>query len=152
MGGLDAEVVRLARAWIGTPYRHGASTWGAGVDCLGLLRGVWRALYGHEPEAIPAYTPDWDETTRDERLWQAARRHLDEVSPQTMRAGDVLLMRMRRSGPAKHLGILASSPQGRATLIHAYSGVGVVESPLGEAWRRRIVAAFRFRGGATWRR
>ncbi len=34
------EIVALARAWIGTPYRHQASCRGAGTDCLGLLRGV----------------------------------------------------------------------------------------------------------------
>jgi NlpC/P60 family putative phage cell wall peptidase len=45
-----------ARRWIGTPYRHGASARGAGADCLGLIRGVWRALYGAEPETPPAYT------------------------------------------------------------------------------------------------
>ena len=46
-------VVKAARAWLGTPYRHQASTLGAGCDCLGLLRGVWRALYGDEPVAVP---------------------------------------------------------------------------------------------------
>jgi NlpC/P60 family putative phage cell wall peptidase len=32
-----------ARAWIGTPDRHQASLKGMGCDCLGLVRGVWRA-------------------------------------------------------------------------------------------------------------
>ena len=31
---------------------------GPGADCLGLLRGVWRELHGHEPELPGAYTPD----------------------------------------------------------------------------------------------
>ena len=140
------SVVSAARAWIGTPYRHGASTWGAGADCLGLIRGIWRALLGAEPEAVPAYTPDWSEATREERLWAAARRNLDEIAPAEASPGDVLLFRMRRRGPAKHVGILAADGQGRPTVVHAYSGVGVVESPLGEAWQRRIVAVFRFPG------
>ena len=143
------RVVAAARAWVGTPYCHGASTWGAGADCLGLLRGVWRNLYGREPEVVPPYTPDWSEATREERLWFAARRHLVEISPEAARPGDVLLFRMRAAGPAKHLGILAADPAGEPTVVHAYSGVGVVESPLGEPWRRRIVAAFRFRGEGT---
>ena len=33
---------------------------------------------------------------------------------------------------------------GDATLIHAYSGHGVVESPLTPAWARRIAGVFRF--------
>ena len=53
--------VAEARRWIGTPYLHQASVRGAGCDCLGLLRGVWRAVYGSEPEAVPAYTADWSE-------------------------------------------------------------------------------------------
>lgn len=143
------KAVIAARAWLGTPYRHGASTWGAGADCLGLIRGVWRSLYGSEPEAVPLYTPDWAEVTRDERLWAAARRHLDEIASQTAGPGDVLLFRMRAASPAKHLGILAADRAGGATVIHAFSGVGVVESPLGEAWRRRVAAAFRFRDGGS---
>lgn len=141
------SVLTLARAWIGTPYRHGASTWGAGADCLGLIRGVWRALYGVEPEPVPPYTPDWSEATREERLWVAARRHLVEIDLREARPGDVLLFRMRRSGPAKHLGVLGEDEQGRPSIVHAYSGVGVVESPLGESWQRRIASAFRFPEG-----
>lgn len=50
------EIVAEARRWIGTPYRHQASLCGVGCDCLGLLRGVWRALIGPEPERIGAYS------------------------------------------------------------------------------------------------
>ena len=46
------RVVAIARDWIGTPYRNQASMKGAGADCLGLIRGVWRALYGQEPQAL----------------------------------------------------------------------------------------------------
>ncbi|MEQ9675505.1 MAG: peptidase, partial [Roseovarius indicus] len=34
-----------------------------------------------------------------------------------------------------------------ASFIHAYSGHGVVESPLSAPWRRRIVARFAFPQG-----
>jgi NlpC/P60 family putative phage cell wall peptidase len=145
MSGLQARAVALARVWIGTPYVHGASSWGAGADCLGLVRGVWRSLYGAEPEKPGPYTPDWAEASREERLWQAAQRHLEAVPLTAAKPGDVLLFRMRRAAPAKHLGVLAEDANGRPSVIHAYSGVGVIESPLGEAWRRRLVAAFRFR-------
>ena len=40
----------------------GSPKLGAGCDCLGLLRGVWRSLYGDEP-AVPNYRADW----RDQR-------------------------------------------------------------------------------------
>jgi NlpC/P60 family putative phage cell wall peptidase len=137
--------VASARAWIGTPYEHQASCRGAGTDCLGLLRGLWREMLGPEPEAVPAYTPDWSEPARSEDLLAAAARHLVPVAGEA-RPGDVLILRMREGGVAKHVGILARSPRGDATLIHAYSGHGVVESPLTPAWSRRIAGVFRFPG------
>lgn len=45
------RVVAEARGWVGTPYVHQASARGAGADCLGLVRGVWRGVFGDEPEA-----------------------------------------------------------------------------------------------------
>lgn len=138
------EIVEIARSWIGTPYEHQASCAGAGTDCLGLLRGIWRALYGAEPEVVPAYTPDWGEPSGDEVLLQAARRHMSLVAPGEGRPGDAVLLRMRTGGTAKHLGILAQDRSSAWTLIHAYSGHGVVESPLTPAWSRRIVGTYRF--------
>jgi NlpC/P60 family putative phage cell wall peptidase len=132
-----------ARAWRGTPYVHQASAKGAGCDCLGLLRGVWRALYGREPEPVPAYTPDWSEASRDERLWAAACRVLIEKPLAQEAPGDVLLFRMRDGGVAKHLGLAAEiGPE--ASFVHAYNRHGVIESPLSAPWRRRIVARFSF--------
>lgn len=138
-----ADVVEVARSWIGTPYIHQTSTKGAGTDCLGLIRGVWRELMGAEPEALPAYTPDWSEIDRVERLRAGADRHLVRVDA-AERPGDVLLFRMKGQAVAKHLGILGEARPGARTLIHAYSGHGVVESPLGPAWARRVVAVFAF--------
>lgn len=132
-----------ARAWIGTPYVHQASVRGAGADCLGLLRGVWRALCGAEPEAVPPYTPDWGEPGRDELLARAAGRWLVCKTLQAEAPGDVLLFRMRDGGIAKHLGIAGAVGPG-ATFVHAYTGHGVVESPLSAPWRRRIVGRYAF--------
>lgn len=139
-----AAVVARARAWIGTPYRHQSSCRGAGTDCLGLLRGIWRETVGPEPEAVPAYSADWSEAGGSEDLLAAAGRHLVAVG--VAAPGDVIVLRMREGGVAKHVGILARSPEGDATLIHAYSGHGVVESPLTPAWARRIAGVYRFPG------
>lgn len=135
-----ADVVNIARGWIGTPYVHQASVQGAGADCLGLIRGIWRALYGGEPEALPAYSPDWGETGARELLLAGALRHLERAEGPERR-GEVLLFRMRAGAVAKHLGIGAG-----ASFIHAYDRHGVVESPLSAPWRARIVARFRFPG------
>ncbi len=137
-------IVSRARQWIGTPYRHQSSCREAGTDCLGLLRGVWREVLGEEPERIPPYTADWSECGGGENLLAAARRHLVPVAKPDARPGDVLILRMKEEGAAKHVGILASSETGHPTMIHAFSGYGVVESPLTPAWARRIVEVFRF--------
>jgi NlpC/P60 family putative phage cell wall peptidase len=137
------EIVAAARGWIGTPYVHQQSVRGAGCDCLGLLRGVWREVAGAEPEAVPAYSMDWSEPQGDEVLWRAALRHLTPKLLRDAASGDVLLFRMREGAVAKHVGLQAEG----ASFIHAYSGHGVVESALSQPWRRRIVARFAFPKG-----
>lgn len=144
-GMTGAAVVAEARRWIGTPYLHQGALRGAGCDCLGLVRGVWRALYGVEPVRVPAYTPDWSEPERDEILWRAAARYLEAREPGWFEAGDVILFRMREGAVAKHLGIVGAVGAG-ATFIHAMSGRAVVESPLSAPWARRVVARFAFPG------
>ena len=144
MTGLSgAEIAALARRWIGTPYRHQAARRGAGADCLGLVRGVWREAAGAEPESPPAYTPDWSETAREETLWTAAERYLAARPIRGVHAGDVLLFRMRTGGVAKHLGILVEDGA-QPRFVHAYSGHGVLETALSAPWRRRLAAAFSF--------
>lgn len=139
-----AAIVAAARGWLGTPYRHQASAKGAGADCLGLVRGVWREVLGEEPEAPPPYSPDWMEASREERLFDACRRLMRPIEVAGAGPGDVLLFRMRVNGPAKHLGILVETGGDEPRMIHAYSGRGVVGSSLGPSWRRRIAAAFSF--------
>jgi NlpC/P60 family putative phage cell wall peptidase len=111
-----------------------------GCDCLGLVRGVWRALHGFEPEATPAYAPDWAEASGGERLAAAARRWLIEIAPAEAMPGDILLFRWRPHLPAKHAAILSAS--GR--MIHAHDGAAVAEVHFAPFWRRRLAFAFRF--------
>jgi NlpC/P60 family putative phage cell wall peptidase len=137
-----AAIVAEARAWIGTPYRHQGSLRGVGCDCLGLVRGVWRALYGAEPEAVGAYTPDWAEATGREQLADAAFRHLVPVACNRFAAGDVLLFRWRVGLVAKHAAIAT----GPGRMVHAHDGAAVAEVAIAPWWRRRLAYAFRFPG------
>lgn len=133
-------ILKQAREWIGTPYRHQASVKGVGTDCLGLLRGVWRETIGIEPETVPPYTADWAEAHKQEQLLLAARKHLHEIPIGDAEPGDVLLFRMGLGHPAKHCAII--SEPGR--IIHAYWGRSVCETRLVPWWERRIAAAFSF--------
>lgn len=135
-------IIAEARSWIGTPYRHQASLKGAGCDCLGLVRGVWRALYGEEPERMPAYSRDWAEASSRETLAEAGARHLLPVARNALQEGDVLLFRWRTGLVAKHAAILTAD----ATMIHAHDGAAVAEVAFAPWWRRRLAYAFRFPG------
>lgn len=135
--------VSIARRWIGTPYRHQATCEGAGCDCLGLLRGIWREIYGAEPEPVPPYSPNWAEPEKNEILLAAASRWLLPKPIGAEAPGDVLVFRLRQGALAKHLGIqsgIGSLP----AFIHAYDRHGVIESPLSLPWQRRIAARFAF--------
>lgn len=142
--GLRLAAAAEARRWLGTPYCHQASVRGGGADCLGLLRGVWRATLGAEPEAPPPYSSDWSEASGEERLMAAAMRHLVAIEREAAGLGDVLLFRMRPSAPAKHLGLLATESLEPGRMIHAYSGHGVSETHLTAAWLGKLAAVFRF--------
>lgn len=132
-------MVAAARAFIGTPYRHQASLAGAGCDCLGLLRGVWRALYGAEPMAVPAYRADMRDPTNAGALRRAAEALL-VVEAGPMAAGQVVLFRLAGMAEPKHCGILVSGSR----FIHAQERLGVVEADMTEAWARRVSGRFRF--------
>ena len=143
MTSQSERIIAEARLWIGTPYVHQMRAKGAGCDCLGLVRGVWSAVIGTEPERPPAYSRDWSEPQGEERLWDAAARHLVRKPLKEAARGDVILFRMKAGSVAKHLGIQSVTGEA-ARFIHAYSGHGVVESPLSTPWARRIVARFEF--------
>lgn len=141
MSGITrAQILSTAQDWIDTPYQHQASVKGAGCDCLGLIRGVWRELYGEEPLAVPAYTPDWAESLGEETLLEAAQTCLELIRKDSAQAGDVLLFRMAPNVPCKHIAILSAPDR----IIHAYWGRAVVESYLVPYWTRRHAFSFSF--------
>jgi cell wall-associated NlpC family hydrolase len=120
------HIIAIARSWLGTPYHHQASVKGVGTDCIGLVRGIWRELYGREAQALPAYTRDWAEAHARETLLDAARRHLIEVP--------------------------AADPIVCGTMIHALEGAPVSEVSFSPWWRRHLAGAFMFPSISEWRK
>ena len=139
---MATDIVTIARSWIGTPYVHQASVKGAGCDCLGLLRGVWRELGREDTETPPPYSPDWAEALGQETLRDALARHLNEIDPRDIARGDVVLFRMIARGPAKHCAIVGEK-DGALTLIHTRQNKHVSEETFSPVWRRKMVYAFR---------
>ncbi len=140
VGAHGEMVVRVARAWIGTPYHHQASVKGVGTDCLGLIRGVFREVMGYEAETPRPYTRDWAEASGEETMLAAAGRHLCPVAVADVAPGDVLIFRLRSNTVAKHAAILATPD----TMVHAMEGGPVSEVALSSWWRRRLAGAFAF--------
>lgn len=136
-----AEIVAEALKWEGTPYHHQASLRGVGVDCLGLLRGVYVGIYGSEPEKPPPYSPAWGETDDKELLLNAARRYLVPTAYDGWRAGDVLVFRVRHAMSAKHCAIALDGDR----MIHAISQRGVLITSIG-AWASQVAGIFSFPG------
>lgn len=138
---LNDQALAIAKRWIGTPYRHQGSKCQVGCDCLGLIRGIWRELYGDEPEATPPYSRAWAETTKDEPLLAACERWFaPTLDDALIEPGMVLVFRWQKGSAAKHLGVALDQDH----FIHAYSGQAVVRSALVPSWRRRIVGRFYF--------
>lgn len=145
MTGVGREaVLREARRFLGTPYRHQGSRIGVGCDCLGLVRGVWRALYGAEPEALTPYAADWAENAEGDPLLEAARRHFVPLRDPAARPGDLVLFQWRPGRPARHCAILDDPDAGFPRILHALEGAAVVSSPLTPAWARRVCGSFSF--------
>lgn len=145
MSACDAvgrEVAQRARGWLATPYQHQASVCGVGADCLGLVRGIWREIYGAEPQEVPPYGGDWAERGGEEWLLQAFGRWLVERPDGRMHEGDVVVFRMRPEAVAKHCAVVSRLEGPEPRMIHAYWARAVVESWVGNWWLRRKVAVF----------
>ncbi|MHC5053633.1 MAG: NlpC/P60 family protein [Planctomycetota bacterium] len=132
------EIIREARTYLGTPFRHQGRLRGVGVDCVGLVVGVGRALgiLDHDNTAYPRQ-PD------GETLLAELRAHMDEVTLADVGPGDVLVFWfLRRRRWPQHIGIATDTG-----IVHTHAHVGrVVEHGLDDAWRARLCHAFRFRG------
>lgn len=142
---IDRAIVDEVLTWTGTPYRHQASRKGVGCDCLGLVRGVWRAIHGEEPEQPGAYAADWAEAGNGDRLMEAARRHCVEVPASDLTSGRMVLFRWRPHLPAKHAGIMVAPNR----FAHAYQGHAVIVSALVPQWRGKIAGVFAFPEGPS---
>jgi NlpC/P60 family putative phage cell wall peptidase len=142
---IDRVIVGEVLTWMGTPYRHQASRKGIGCDCLGLVRGAWREVYGDEPERPGAYAADWAEAGAGDRLVDAARRHCVEVCADDLAPGRLVLFRWRPHLPAKHAGIMVEPNR----FAHAYQGHAVLVSALVPQWRRKVAGVFAFPEGPS---
>jgi cell wall-associated NlpC family hydrolase len=116
--GSRANVVALARRWLGTPYHHMGRVRGAGVDCAMFPLEVYRAA-GIIPDIdLPYYPQDWMLHRSEEIFLQIVQQYASEV--ERPEPGDLVLYRFGRC--FAHGAIVIDWP----TIIHALTGRGVM--------------------------
>ncbi len=126
------RLVDRARACLGTPFYHQGRVAGIGLDCIGLV------IHAVKQAGVNIYDQrDYGREPAGDRLRIALVQHgferVDSIKP-----GDVLLFRF--NGNPHHVGLAVSSD----TMVHSYAPVGrVVETGLGETWRRRLAGIYR---------
>jgi len=111
--------------YMGTPYKWGGTEPGRGVDCSGLVSGVYR----DQGIIIP----------RTSRSQYAVG---DEVSRDELQYGDLLFFDTLGKG-VTHVGVYT----GGNKMIHASSSAGVTEVPMNtDYWMKRYIGARRLTG------
>lgn len=144
-----ADIVRVARSWVDTPFQDKGRVKGLGIDCvgvplmiaeeLGLLDRNGEPLIGRLYATYPAQPVGT-------LVQDICKLHLCWKPMRKMQAGDIVTMSMP-SAPC-HVGIIGEVGLSGTTIIHAYAGgpKTCVEHFIDMAWRRRIVSCFEFPG------
>lgn len=105
------RVVAEAHAWLGTPYHACAQLKGVGVDCAGLLIGVYSAVGAVQAFNPGSYPTQWHLHQTEERLLNYVKQYADEVpGPVT---GGIVLYKFGRT--FSHSAIIVGWPM----IIHA---------------------------------
>lgn len=134
---LRGRIVETARRFVGTPFLHQGRTPGRGLDCLGVMVAVGRALdlFDYDVAGYPRQP-----TTDLPLAPHIAAAGFTPLPLAEAQAGDALLMRIIRQ--PQHVALLTD-----VGLLHAWLQAGaVVEHGLDPWWRRRIIAAYAFPG------
>lgn len=147
-----AEIVAEARSWVDTRFLHLGRVKGAGVDCIGLVISVARAvgfhvvdtewypqrpIYGFFEMAVDSQTLP---VTFDAELWRRdPHGYRGELLP-----GDLMKFSYGRDNQ-QHIGIV-TEVQPHIRFVHAYAIVGKVQETLFEkSWHPRFRGARRFK-------
>ena len=134
-------IVAEARTWLGVPWRHQGRT-RAGIDCVGLLVCVTRALG----------LSDYDSTgygrhAQGQTFVRHFQENMDGIGISEARPGDVLVF-ADRAYPC-HCGVLTER-HGVPHLLHAHAiRRKVIEEPYAGEWQAKVKFAFRFRNSGA---
>lgn len=137
------NVIRIAREWIDTPFKHQAMVKGVGADCVGLVAGVGDEL-GILSDNFKMMT-GYGRRPNPKIMEAELNKHLTPIKECDAVKGDIVWLHWR-AGLPMHVAIL-SGRKGRKTLIHALSEARkVTEHTLTPDWCDRIVSFWRYPG------
>lgn len=137
------HIVDTARSWLGTPFRHQGRSKATGVDCIGLILGV----YGECGMQLIA-PANYAESPSSNLVLDYTQRQAIEVPKKELRPGTVAVLWGWDRNEAQHFGFVGAAA-GRPTLIHAFSRAGkVIENSWDTFWLRRLVSVYELPGTA----
>jgi NlpC/P60 family putative phage cell wall peptidase len=145
----QADVVKAARTYVGTPFRHQGRIRDLAIDCVGLVLCVGEDLGLVDRAGVPFHRldyPDYAAQPTDRFVLEELRRRaIVKPAGAPLEPGDLLAIRVP-SLPC-HAAVVADRA-GQLYMIHAYdSGPRqCVEHILSPAWRSRAVGVFQFPG------
>ena len=127
------RLLLAVKACLGTPFHHQGREPKVGLDCIGLVIVGLRAAGMNVRDRLD-YGPRPDGKSLIEGLEAHGAARVSDIQ-----AGDVLLFRY--DNQPQHVAIAT----GEDTLIHSFAPArAVVASQIGDYWRRRLIAIYRF--------
>ncbi|MDE6576984.1 MAG: C40 family peptidase [Muribaculaceae bacterium] len=123
LNGLQKEIVKEARSWLGTPYCYGASEKGEGTDCSGMVLKVYEKVTGVK---LPRNSAKQAEFCK-------------ELKGKEVKVGDLAFFATGKD-PRKisHVGIMINDTE----FIHASTKKGVVVSDITTPYYERTFIMF----------
>ena len=139
------DVVREARKMRGTPYRHLGRAPGRGLDCIGLLFCVAKAL-GQTPympgfNYIDYVSDGYVIDTNKDSMISLLSRSLIRIDVEERGVGDIEGYWIRHRRIPCHTAILTDRGH-----LHSVQGKRVLEQPRSGFWDKRLCGAFRYPG------
>lgn len=129
----SAQIVEIARSWVGIRYRHQAACRELGIDCVQLILEVGRATGVDPIPSIAAYR----QINSPKHALALLNRFCVRIEPQ---AGGIVFWGLRENLPT-HFGI-ATVLDGEPAIVHADAQIGrVVEHRL-HADQQRLIHSY----------
>ncbi len=143
-----AAIIEIARALVGTRWRHQSRDASRGLDCIGVVLAAycgagWTPL---NPDA--AFHTNYAREADDEAMRAAIENECDAVEFDKLLPADLLLIHSAGFQFPQHVALVSEIKDGGVWIIHAVAGTGkgVIEQHLDAQMRRDVVSCWRFKG------